>query len=297
MFKTTLKIFSLLFLFSACDVINPPEEIPSYLKISKFDVAGINDLPPSADIKDVWVTVNNEFIGVYGIGDDGLDIPVLHSGLSSVTLRPGIIKDAGFNSIHEIYPYYEEYTEQVDLIKGETVSIRPNTSYTEDAFFVQEATDDFETGLTRKYRSCLGCPSTLQVLRKDSSNSDLFIDVNGQALGYVEIKAGSTDSVGFLTTQQFGVPISASQIWLEFDYKSNIIFTTGIEINNQFYFRITPFLTTSPDGWTKVYFALVDDFSIAPGQAFNLVFSSPQSDGSQDFYLAIDNIRLIVPEI
>lgn len=297
MFKTTLKIISFLFLFSACDIINPSEEIPSYLKISRFDVTGINDLPPSANIPDVWVTVDNQFLGVYSYNNDSITVPILNSGLSTVTLRPGIVKDAGFNNIHEIYPYYKEYTRQLELVKGEVIKIGPNTSYTDDAFFIQEATDDFETGLTRKYRSCLGCPSTLQVINKDSSNSDLFIDVNGTALGLVEIKAGSTDSIGFITTQQFDVPLSASQIWMEFDYKSNIIFSTGLEINNEFYFRITPFLTASPDGWTKVYFALVDDFSVAPGQAFNLVFSSPRSDGSQDFYLAIDNIRLIVPQI
>ncbi|MEQ8361084.1 MAG: hypothetical protein RH860_16445 [Cytophagales bacterium] len=297
MFKTTLKLFFLSLILTACDVINPSEEIPSYLKISKFEVEGINDLPPSANVQDVWVTVDNIFIGVYSFNDESITIPVLSAGSSVVTLRPGIVKDAGFNSIHEIYPYYNGYTEQLILENGKITEVTPKTSYTDDAFFVQEVTDDFETGLTRKYRSCLGCPTTLQVINKDSTNSDLFIDINGTALGLVEISAGSTDSISFTSAEQFGIPLNASQVWMEFDYKSNIIFTTGLEINNQFYFRITPFLTASPDGWTKVYFALIDDFSIAPGQAFNLVFSSPPSDGSEDYYLAIDNIRLIVPEI
>ena len=48
----------------------------------------------------------------------------------------------------------------------------------------------------------------------------MFIDINGTALGLVEISAGSTDSISFISAEQFGIPLNASQVWMEFDYKS-----------------------------------------------------------------------------
>ena len=136
MHKSTAKLLVFLLLITACDIINPPEAIPSYLKISRFDVEGINDLPPSEDVQDVWVTVNNEFIGVYAFNDDTITIPVLQSGNSTVTLRPGIVKDGGFNDIHEIYPYYTGYTSILDLTETKVTEINPQTRYNDDAFFV-----------------------------------------------------------------------------------------------------------------------------------------------------------------
>ncbi len=296
MAKSKLIFFPIILLALSCDIINPPEEIPSYIKISRFDVEGINDLPPTSDVVDVWVNVNNEFIGVYAYDGEDITIPVLKSGNAEVVLRPGILKDAGFNDIHEIYPYYKFFRTEVELLPADIVELNPTTSYTDDASFVIEVTDDFETGLIRRYGACLGCPVNLQILNRDSTTSDLFTDINGVALGYMEIKSNSFDSLNITSRSSFTVPTNASQIWLEFDYRSNIIFSTGLLINNQFYFRITPFLVANPNGWKKVYLALIDDFSIAPGQTFNFIFSSPPSDGTQDFYLAIDNIRLIVPQ-
>jgi hypothetical protein len=295
MAKSTLIFFPFLFVFLSCDIINPEEEIPSYINISRFDVEGINDLPPSAEVRDVWVTINNEFIGVYEFKEDGLTIPVLKSGPSDLVLRPGIIKDAGFNDIHQSYPYYTGYFENIELLTGEVVDVNPNTRYTDDAFFVPEATDDFETGLNRQYRSCLGCPLNLEILNRDSSNLDLFTDINGTSIGYITIPEGATDSINFRTRSAFAVPVNASQIWLEFDYKSNVIFTTALEFNSQFYFRIRPFLVASPNEWRKVYLSLIDDFSLSKTSSFNLIFSSPPSTGDQEYYLAIDNIRLVVP--
>lgn len=301
--KNTLILFSLFILLQGCDIINPEEEIPAYITVNKFEVDGINGLPPSEDVRDVWVTVNNEFIGLFEFNEnDRITFPVLSSGNSKINLRPGILADAGFNEIHQSYPYYRAYETFLDLKPEETTIINPTTSYTDDAIRVPETTDDFETGLNRQYRSCLGCPVALEIIDSDNPNyDDLFIDRNGTALALMTIPQGSSDSVHILTKTAFPVTNNASQIWLEFDYKSNIIFTAGLDLNSQVYYRIQPFLVASPNEWTKVYLALIDDFSylqsLAPGIAYNLVFTSPSSDGEKEYYIAIDNIRLIVPNL
>lgn len=283
----------------SCEIINPEEEIPAYLEISQFDVAGINNLPPSSDIRDVWLYVGRENLGVYQFdGKDKITIPILKSGLNTIRLDPGIVGDLGFNNVHDAYPFYENFDTVVNIVPGETIVLNPKTGYTEEANLIDVTQDDFETGLNRNYRACGGCPINLEVAARNNPEfTDLFGDSNGEAIALLRVGQGATDSVYLETRSAFGINERATQIWLEFEYRSNIIFTTGIRAQNVFYYRIQPFLPASPDGWTKVYLRLIDDFFIFNDNlAYTLIFSSPQTDGAKDYYVALDNIRIVQPE-
>lgn len=66
--KTIYYITFLLLLFkcTSCDVINPTEDIPAYIYIADFQLNTNPNQGTSSDkITDVWVSLNNDFLGVY----------------------------------------------------------------------------------------------------------------------------------------------------------------------------------------------------------------------------------------
>ena len=99
--------------FTGCDIINPSEKIPAYLHIDSFTLKGSYDSfgTLSHAITDVWVIIDNEFIGAYELP---ADIPVLKEGKKSMVLKAGI-KENGITNTRLPYPFYDGYFSTVEL--------------------------------------------------------------------------------------------------------------------------------------------------------------------------------------
>jgi hypothetical protein len=81
--------------FSACEIINPTEDTPSYLKINKIRLdarksSTENYGTESNNISDAWVFVNGKLIGTFELP---ATIPVLVSGEAKIEVLPGIYGD------------------------------------------------------------------------------------------------------------------------------------------------------------------------------------------------------------
>src|SRR5688572_31891479 len=81
--------------FSACEIINPTEDTPSYLKINKIVLDPRKNSTEtygtaSNNITDAWVFVNGKLIGTFELP---ASIPVLESGSAKVEILPGIYGD------------------------------------------------------------------------------------------------------------------------------------------------------------------------------------------------------------
>ncbi|MCB9080263.1 MAG: hypothetical protein H6555_00960 [Lewinellaceae bacterium] len=139
--RRLLGLFIPLLVMSACELINPEEAIPAYLRVEPFTLTttatqGSN----SQKITEAWLFVDDDFLGVYALP---ATIPLLVTGEGTIRLEPGI-KDNGIASTPEIYPFYQPFTQTVTLAPDQTVTLRPTTTYKPTTRFA--LIENFERG-------------------------------------------------------------------------------------------------------------------------------------------------------
>lgn len=93
--------------YSGCKVLDPDEEVPSYLYIKPFEVNVSNPIYGTASdkITDAWVYVDGAFWGIYELP---AYIPYFGTDSTRIIIRPGI-KQNGISSKRVYYPFYESY--------------------------------------------------------------------------------------------------------------------------------------------------------------------------------------------
>jgi len=130
----SLVICVVFFTVVSCNLVNPEEDVPSYIEVPAFKVTsdyatqGTN----SSKVTDVWVYAGGEYIGTYELP---ARFPVLLSGSREITFGAGIMAN-GIASTREAFPFYRFSTVTVDLVPGKvtnmdtlTVSYFPGIQY------------------------------------------------------------------------------------------------------------------------------------------------------------------------
>lgn len=279
------------FTLHACDIINPAEEIPAYIYITKFDftVDVGEEGSGSTKIVDAWVNVGGDFLGAYTLP---ALVPVLAKGNQTITLNPGI-KDNGVLSTPEIYPFYEPYEIQVDLAANEVDTIRPTSSYLNGIQF--GFIEDFERE-NHIFRDDLdgneetSVQLTTTEVFEGNSSAHIFLQ---KETPFIEVATISR----FRNLMERGV-----FVYLEVNYKSDIPVLFGIVghqegILNEGRVFYDPGFSASDD-WNKIYFNITSllfeqDY---PEYQFSIQAILPLENGeftqeSANIYL--DNIKLV----
>lgn len=285
---TTIGLICLLAMgFLTCDIINPEESIPAFLYIEPFTLQ-TNELEQgsaSEKITEVWVTVNDEFLGAYQLP---ATVPVLMSGEADLFLEAGI-KDNGIGSTPEIYPFYQAYETTITLMPDQTVTVSPTTSYDRNTRFA--LIEDFETGTTVFQDTLLG-NSGLQ-----ASNTEPF---EGNFSGKIQL---STDdpvielaTIGTFTDLTDRTPF----VYLEVNYKSDAPVVFGLagssgpgDVNVVFEPGFNPKAT-----WNKIYFNLSGLLATSPYAGHKLALRAfiPTENGQltlNNATVCLDNIKLV----
>ena len=144
--KSFFTFFVLVFLFfwSSCDL---KVAIPSYIHIDYMAVStSAHPLygSSSSKITDVWVYADDQPIGAFELP---ATIPILMTGVHTVTIKPGIKID-GISELRSIYPFYMPYTASMNLVAGinNAIKINPTVVYSSSTIFQWE--EDFEQGIS-----------------------------------------------------------------------------------------------------------------------------------------------------
>ena len=138
-YYTIFAIFLVALGSSSCDIINPKEQVPSYIGI--YD---ISLLVPSQDegvfgsdsenITDVWLYTDNQLIGAFELP---AVIPVLYEGMQNIKAYAGI-KVNGISNSREIYPFYSYYEINMELIPGAVNTITPVVKYITESLAIDQ---------------------------------------------------------------------------------------------------------------------------------------------------------------
>ncbi|CAN5405852.1 hypothetical protein BH10BAC1_BH10BAC1_10390 [soil metagenome] len=279
-----IGIFALL-LISSCELYNPPEPVPAYIHIQKFDLTtnysaeGTN----SNKISDAWIYVDDQLIGCFELP---ATVPVIVENGSHIVKVSAGIKVNGISSNRGIYPFYKKYEQTIDLQKGIVTTLSPTTSYNSTTTFAYK--EDFEiAGVT--IAPTANSDTTFQTL--SSPDPNIF---EGSKCGVAYIDNTKTFFEA-ATVNSFVLPKAGAPVFLEFNYKCTYevtvsIIAYGSTASAQF---LSLHLNPSPE-WNKAYIYLTPNVSGASSALnYKMVWGMINVTGATSGAMYIDNIKLV----
>lgn len=282
------KILNIIFIyfigFSACDIINPPEEIPAYIHIDSFTLIDNYSKVGSLthNIVDAWVYIDNEFIGTFELP---VTFPVLMEGNHKIIIYPGIM-DFGIANNRKPYPFYEPLRKDIFLEEKIIDTINPTISYISDNIDFKWK-EDFEfPNLSLEITDF----STVEIER--TFNPDEVFEKNYSMKATLD---DNTDFFEFQTIDLFELPRN-KQIYLEVNFKTDVIVSFGYfavgsaNIIKHAYFNFNP-----SEEWKKIYINLGEEiqYESIDRKYFRLFFGARKNDESDSSFIYFDNFKLI----
>lgn len=278
------------FVLISCEIINPPEEIPSYIRISNIDFDPMGNGSYSHKIVDAWLEVDNEIIGTFELP---ATIPVLKQGTKKVKIYAGVYRD-GIKGLRVIYPFYSNYDSMRILVAGTIDTINLVVNYDSTVIFPFENVfpfkpeEDFEQGNLFSKNS-----GNIDIIRKINLDSLDFSEGNN-FIGFIDAPEGLTENIDIATTGDYILP--KKPVYLEINFKSNMDLTVGLYARHpgsQPVVSIEKLVLFPANSWKKIYISLTDEVASQPdGTTFNIFFKA-SSLGDKDYYIALDNIKLL----
>lgn len=276
--------FISLFFVISCDVINPPETIPSYISVDS--VMLMTNSPEEGtsihSISDCWLYVDNKLIGVFEVP---FKVPVLASGIQSIQIEPGI-KNSGGDANRDIYPMMYGYYINAELKPGEVLELKPEFSYRPVVFDLIEDFEDigieFEVSAESDTNIVLVGGSEAEqgksmYIALDDSRPNF--ECRSTKLYEIEKKGSVYLEISFKCTDPFNFGL------FSFEYNG----TSASEVRkNIYYFKPS-------DTWKRVYIDLNYFVINTSGTQFRLFFTAirPDEAASDKTEIYIDNIKLI----
>lgn len=285
--------FFLLLGTSTCDLINPEEEIPSYLWIAPFEVQTNVGTQGSASAKvtEVWVSVDDAFFGVYPLP---AKIPILKTGNSKIKLEAGI-KDNGITTTPEIYPFFQALEYNITLKANEIDSIRPKATYRSGIRFA--FLENFENNSHVFQTLVTGNESN----RMSIANEGAF---EGSGSGLIQLST-QYPAVELATRNTYtGLLAKGTAVYLELNYKAEVPLLVGViaykagNINAGGQILYAAGFNPS-ENWNKIYFNLsrvVADSKLDEYQIILKTEIPKNADGTinrSNAKIWLDNVKLV----
>jgi hypothetical protein len=281
-FTLFVIIAGLGFFAGGCNIINPKEQVPTYIHIDSFKFNPnplFTNISSSHDINNVWVYYNNNLIGEF---DLPATVPIIASGRGNLEVSPGVLEN-GQNSLVLVYPFYALDTSSFTAQPGKVINYTPKTTYFSN--IRTNVLSNFESGI---YFVRSAGSQAMTVVTSDS------LVFEGHGAGAVYLNAVGDSSVDS-SVNTFTIPAN-SQAYIEFNYKSSVPFYIGLQANLGTVTSSAPYylIGINPSNqWGKFYLNVSDFATQYKGTSYNLYIKAVLADGQASGRLLIDNIQLI----
>jgi hypothetical protein len=272
------------FLFSSCEVINPPETVPSYIAVDtvKVKITDSNQGTSIHAITDCWLYVNDKLIGVFEVP---FKVPILESGIQSIQIEPGI-KNSGSDTNRDIYPLMHGWYLTDTLEPGEVTTLTPEFFYRPASF---DLVEDFED---------IGIE--FDVSSESDTNIVLISGANAQE-GKSMYFALDDERPNFECRSSKLYEITKTgNAFLEISFKSTDVFSfglfsleyTGSSLSE---IRKSVYVFRPSEDWKTVYIDLNYHVINAAGTNFRLYFTCVRPDEAENekTEVFIDNVKLV----
>lgn len=276
-------ILLVLLVSAGCNIINPPESTPTYVRIDSFAFSGDPAVTGSNShkITNVYVYFDNAPVGVF---DLPASFPVIMDHPGTLSVLPGIDFD-GLSGYAAIYPLYYGDTISLSPSPGMEQTVVPNTSYIQGTGL--QSNEEFEQGVGSA-NSFTRLTGTVDL----ENTSDPAIVFEGHGSGQIVLNTSDSATV----IQRNGMSLLTNKnTYIELDYRSNCKIWIGMTVNeNSGNFFAQYIVGLNPRSeWGKIYIG-ADDF-IGPHQGTNykLMIHVERPAGVSDGYAYFDNIKVI----
>ncbi|MBI1288027.1 MAG: hypothetical protein GC178_10685 [Flavobacteriales bacterium] len=268
---------------SSCDIINPKEKIPSFIRVDSIRLqvsAGQGN--PVQNFTDAWLFEEEKMVGIYELP---ATFPILKDGVTSIRIQGGV-KLNGQVATRIPYFYTEDYLHDVELFPDSVIHINPTLKFKDWVTF--DWLEDFDNGgLTLTLNS----PNSQGTLTR-VSGSEAY---DGQS---IKLSLGADET--FIECKKGGDPLSLGDVstpaMIEFTYRCNNSFAFGLYSTSPGNITQQPIIFLNPkEEWNHIYINLTD----AKGNNPNFYEHRPyfgffRDDGLEgEAYVYIDNIRLV----
>lgn len=265
-----------------CNIINPAEPIPSYIKVDSFEVAQSSTLGSTSNkITDVYVYVDTKFQGAYPVNST---FPILESGSHNLLFYAGISIN-GISGTPTIYPFYQPMQQTINLVSGQVIAVAPVVAYS--ANVECSWCEDFENAGISLSKTTISDTGIVALGFGDVNN---FEGTSGVV--YLD----NTNSFFELaTTIAYELPKSQSPVYLEMNYKCNNSFVVGMIVNTTAGNSQISVITINPkEAWNKIYIDLTSVVSSYPdAYDYKIVIGAAKNDGVTDAKFYFDNLKLL----
>lgn len=277
-----LSVF-VLFLVQGCDLVNPKEDIPTYIKIdSVFLQSTVPAIHGSVShkITDVWVYFNRELLGAYQLP---ARVPVIAKQRGQLQVVAGIWED-GLSGIRAKYPFYTVDTFTFDPQPAGSIAHIPKFIYrTSDSLATEYKVEDFEQGnsFTRRYGDT--------TFMKTNLPGEVF---EGSWSSKLELQ--DTVTVGeSITVESYTLPTNRN-CYLELNYKNDIPFVLRVLINQNGSQTTVDLTGINPTGkWGKIYYNFGGFPTTFQNATFRFILSAILPAGKSKGTVLIDNFKII----
>lgn len=279
----TTAIIAAAFFSQSCNIINPAEQVPTYLKIDSFRVTS-NDMNKTGSthskITSVWVYADNALIGAF---DLPANVPVPVNSNSFITLSPGI-SYSGLKSFQVIYPFYSNDTFVLKAAPGKTYNRTATVQYTEAAQFQWK--EDFETGNTFLKMYDYKTEDTSMARSTDATK---VFEGGGSGFIYLTKQKPNSENIN-----NKDIPVKNGEAYIEVNYKCNTAFEIGLQTtkSGQTYNEYIGGVKAN-ENWSKIYIGVQTFIGTHNATTVRMLLKAKLPDGASDAYVLIDNIKLI----
>lgn len=272
--KNYILVLVILFGFNSCSKDELEATIPAYISIDKFTITTnyATEGTSSSNITDAWVYIDNDLVGIYELP---AKFPVLKDGSVKIDIYPGI-KENGISERRSKYIFYNVYSEQITLKKGETLNLVPITTYTSGTNFYWM--EDFESAsLPFSYNAI----SDTVVYK---TNSDVFE-------GFYSGKVSMIPGMDFFEcyTQAFTTIPRNKTVFLELNFKCNQPVLVGLYADSD---QVGVFYLNTTETWKKIYLNFTEPIKTrANASQYKIFFGFQSKVDYPDF--AFDNLKIV----
>ena len=283
--RSTIYILCSLILsasYSSCDLINPEETIPSFLKIDSISLSTnpSTEGNPVQNITDAWVYENEQLVGVYELP---AVVPIMKNGDAQIRIRGGIKLNGQVGS-RVPFLFTNDLVSTIELFPDSQLHLNPTLTFRNDINFPW--LEDFDQ---------VG----LSLAKTDFSEADVIRIEGAEAYDGKSLKMGLTAEQNIFecrTGQSFDLPGGGTPIFLEFTYRCNNSLVVGLFSRYPSGTFQIPIIVLNPsEDWNHIYVNLTDVVSsnatFLDHKPFFGFLRDDDVEGEINVY--VDNIRMI----
>lgn len=230
-------------------------------------------------ITDFWLYVNGQFQGSYALGNLMPIVPDA-GNRARISIYAGI-KNNGFESTRIPWQFYERYDFDTTLtsLGG---SIQRDFAFRYNSSTVFAWSENFDLPGFKIIKSAISVADFTTTSQGDN--------LEGKSLVLSTTTPSSVAQVE--SSASYTLPTGSSNVYLEFNYKSNCEFSVGLIGSDN---AIRPVLyVRAQENWNKIYVPMAQAVNLSPiSTAYKVYFRMPKTDNVSEAKMFLDNIKLV----